>query len=136
MKRRSEHLVEKRDGRMEYLRATKLARSVHLALQSVGVQEDWRALEVTTAVLAGIRYRRDAAGAAGRMLSTQELAAAVTGVLCATGYDAAAVAFEATAQERERRRRALVLGRGSAIVNEGPAALPMRPARTNRLQGD
>ena len=44
MKRRTEHLVEKRDGRREFLRATKLARSVHLALYEIGVDEDWRAL--------------------------------------------------------------------------------------------
>jgi hypothetical protein len=44
MKRRTEHLVEKRDGRTEFLRATKLARSIHLAMHSVGVDEDWRAL--------------------------------------------------------------------------------------------
>ena len=56
MKRRSEHLVQKRDGRTEFLRATKLARSIHLALQSVGVDEDWRALDVSTAVLAGLDF--------------------------------------------------------------------------------
>ena len=47
MKRRTEHLVEKRDGRTEFVRATKLARSIHLALSSVGVDEDWRAIEET-----------------------------------------------------------------------------------------
>ena len=58
MKRRTEHLVEKRDGRTEFLRATKLARSIHLALHSTGVDEDWRALEVTSTVLAGLRDRK------------------------------------------------------------------------------
>lgn len=55
MKRRTEHLVEKRDGRTEYLRATKLARSIHLALVSVGVDEDWRALELANVVLLALR---------------------------------------------------------------------------------
>jgi hypothetical protein len=58
MKRRTEHLVEKRDGRREYLRATKLARSIHLALCGVGVDEDWRALELANVVLEGLRRRR------------------------------------------------------------------------------
>ena len=58
MKRRAEHLVEKRDGRTEWLRTTKLARSVHQALCSVGVNEDWRALEVANAVIQGVRARR------------------------------------------------------------------------------
>lgn len=133
MKRRSEHLVRKRDGRTEFLRATKLARSVHLALQSVGVDEDWRALEVTTAVLTGLRCRREAVaeGEAG-VLSTVELASAVQGVLVANGHAAAAVAFEAMQRERTLRRQMLSpTGRGLAIVNEGPVSLP-KPSQ-NRL---
>lgn len=133
MKRRSEHLVRKRDGRTEFLRATKLARSVHLALQSVGVDEDWRALEVTTAVLAGLRCRREAVadGEAG-VLSTVELASAVQGVLAANGHAAAAVAFEAMQRERNLRRAMLSpTGRGLGFVNEGPVSLP-KPSH-NRL---
>ena len=139
MKRRSEHLVRKRDGRMEFLRATKLARSVHLALKSVGVDEDWRALDVTTAVLAGLRSRREQVLVDGApVLSTQELAAAVQGVLVANGHAAAAVAFESTQRERELRRAMLSLSsRGLSIVNEGPVALPpVGSFGSNRLAKD
>ena len=58
MKRRTEHLVLKRDGRTEFLRATKLARSIHLALHSVGVDEDWRAIEIASVALQTIRAMR------------------------------------------------------------------------------
>ncbi len=136
MKRRSEHLVKKRDGRMEFLRATKLARSVHLALQSVGVDEDWRALDVTTAVLAGLRARREQVLLDGApVLSTTELASAVQGVLVANGHAAAAVAFEATQKDRALRRAMLSSrGRGLSIVNEGPVSLPpIGPSSSNRL---
>ncbi|MEY4829817.1 MAG: hypothetical protein RLZZ562_1613 [Planctomycetota bacterium] len=136
MKRRSEHLVKKRDGRMEFLRATKLARSVHLALQSVGVDEDWRALDVTTAVLAGLRSRREQVLLEGApVLSTIELASAVQGVLVANGHAAAAVAFEATQKDRALRRAMLSSrGRGLSIVNEGPVSLPpIGPSSSNRL---
>ena len=118
MKRRAEFLVEKRDGRTEFLRATKLARSVHLALRSAGVDEDWRALEVASAVLAGLRDKREREQAAGRpasVLTTSELADAVTNVLAATGQASAAVAFATIGAERLRRRRALAtLGRPGA----------------------
>jgi len=146
MKRRSEHLVQKRDGRLEFLRATKLARSIHLALCSVGVDEDWRALEVTTAVLAGLRHRQqngsaapagaapehDGAAAApaarASLLTTGDIAAAVQHVLVATGQPAAAVAFDAVATERRRRRSVLAAAeRGAALLAEGPAAAAQLP---------
>ena len=122
MKRRSEHLVQKRDGRVEFLRATKLARSIHLALRSVGVDEDWRALEVSAAVLTGLRYQKTAAASdAPSVLTTADLATAVQHVLVATGQPAAAVAFDAVASERQRRRSVLA---GAVAVAEGPAVLP------------
>lgn len=136
MKRRSEHLVQKRDGRQEFLRATKLARSVHLALQSVGVDEDWRALEITSAVLTGLRCRREAVADSGAaVLSTTELASAVQGVLAANGHAAAAVAFEAMQKERSLRRAMLSSGgRTMSIVNEGPVVLPsVASSGMNRL---
>ena len=130
MKRRSEHLVEKRDGRTEFLRATKLARSVQQALQSVGVDEDWRALEVTAAVLAGLRLKQQRQrdeGRVTRVLSTREIADAVQNVLVATGQPAAAVAFGAVAAERSHRRTALAVP-GRALVSEGPGLDTMRAA--------
>ncbi|MGE3174489.1 MAG: hypothetical protein AB7O97_17800 [Planctomycetota bacterium] len=132
---------------MEFLRATKLARSVHLALQSVGVDEDWRALEVTNAVLTGLRVRRglpvaataDVAADGGSaapppVLGTDELASAVQHVLVVTGQPAAAVAFDAVATERRRRRSVLAAGDRGLGVNEGPAALAAPDAPINRLR--
>jgi len=117
MKRRTEHLVEKRDGRREFLRATKLARSIHLALYGIGVDEDWRALELATVVLEGLRQRqRDTNGVEpvgkpqeGRelVLTTAELADAVQHILVVTGQPAAAVSYGAVQAERARRRVAV-----------------------------
>lgn len=134
MKRRAEHLVQKRDGRREYLRATKLARSIHLALQSTGIDEDWRALDLANVVLMALRRKHDATVAMeGAMLSTSELGDAVQHVLVVTGQPAAAVAYGAVAAERSRRRQSLtLLGRttdfGAAAVASplavGGSALP------------
>ena len=74
MRRRKEHLVEKRDGRREFMRSTKLARSIHLALHSVGVDEDWRALELASVVLAALRER----GAATTVAATDLVKSAGT----------------------------------------------------------
>ena len=126
MKRRSEHLVRKRDGRTEFLRATKLARSIHCALHSVGVDEDWRALEVANVVLHALRQKRsaEAAGKEAIVLSTAEIADAVQHVLVVTGQPSAAVAYGAVAAERTRRRESLAtLGRFAPGVAPGLAAL-------------
>ncbi len=112
MKRRTEHLVEKRDGRREFLRATKLARSIHLALFEIGVDEDWRALELATVVLEGLRTRRtgdpEASVPGGSLvLSTDEIADAVQHLLVVTGQPAAAVSYGAVQAERGRRRHSV-----------------------------
>lgn len=125
MRRRAEHLVEKRDGRREFLRATKVARSIHLAMHSVGVDEDWRALELANVVLGGLRHKRGAPGDgdADVVLTTAAIADAVQHLLVVTGQPAAAVAYGAVAAERERRRRSLAtLGRSGAFVAPAPAA--------------
>ena len=106
MKRRKEHLVEKRDGRREFLRATKLARSIHLALYEIGVDEDWRAIELATVVLEGLRTRRGGADS-GVVLNTHEIADAVQHALVVTGQPAAAVCYGAVQAERARRRGAV-----------------------------
>ena len=131
MKRRTEHLVEKRDGRTEFLRATKLARTIHLALHSVGVDEDWRALDLANVLLLALRERRAAAAGDGArpdrapVLTTTELADAVQHLLVVTGQPAAAVAYGAVAAERTRRRRSLAtLGRFGEPVAAGPVAAP------------
>jgi uncharacterized protein (UPF0218 family) len=110
MKRRTEHLVQKRDGRREFLRATKLARSIHLALQGAGIDEDWRAIELAGVVIEALRRKRSAAAAHGEavLLTTAEIADAAQQALVATGQPAAAVQFGAVAAERRRRRQSLV----------------------------
>ena len=97
MKRRAEHLVQKRDGRREFLRATKLARSIHLALHSVGVDEDWRALEMANVVLLALRQKKrpDGTDADEVMLTTSEISDAVQHLLVVTGQPTAAVSFGA-----------------------------------------
>ncbi|MCR9243990.1 MAG: hypothetical protein NXI31_03090 [bacterium] len=136
MKRRKEHLVEKRDGRREFMRSTKLARSIHLAMHSVGIDEDWRAIEFANVVLTALRERVGAARAdgAGRsraaageasVLRTADIADAVQHVLVATGQPNAAVAYGAVAAERARRHRPLAtLGRSSGGPGVGPHAAP------------
>lgn len=135
MKRRTEHLVEKRDGRREFLRATKLARSIHLALFEIGVDEDWRALELATVVLEGLRTRRSRDGAASGagasasksgavVLNTSEIADAVQHLLVVTGQPAAAVSYGAVQAERVRRRQsvATMAAPASVALAERPAA--------------
>lgn len=107
MKRRAEFLVEKRDGRSEWLRATKLARSIHLALAAVGAGEAWRAVDLAEAVLGGLRKRSLLRGDS-ESLTTIEIADAVQQVLIATGFPGAAWAY--TKVGAERRRRGALLG--------------------------
>ena len=103
MKRRTEFLVEKRDGRRVWLRASKLARSIFLALQSAEIDEPWRAMDLASSVLTGLRSKHgdDA------VLTTDLLAEAVQRVLEATGFQVAAGAYDRVGAERRRRRVAL-----------------------------
>lgn len=110
VKRRAELLVEKRGGQVQWLRATKLARSILLALQAEGEPDEWRALDLAATVLAGLRVRK---GRRRRNLTTDEVAAAVTEVLLATGFPGAAQAYVDVAAERARRARTLA-GTGAA----------------------
>ena len=105
MKRRAEFLVDKRDGRREWLRATKLAHSIYLALRSAdtcATGEAWRAVDLASSVLTGLRSVHGQA-----VLTTDQLAAAVARVLMATGFPLAAFAYERCGAERRRRRWAL-----------------------------
>ncbi len=108
MKRKAEFLVEKRDGRREWLRATKLTRSILLAFSSVDadepdVDEPWRAMDVACSVLTGLRSLQGE----GAVLTTDSLSEAVPRVLLATGHANAAGAYERVGAEQQRRRRAL-----------------------------
>jgi hypothetical protein len=131
MKRRAEHLVQKRDGRREFLRATKLARSIHLALHSVGVDEDWRALELANVTLEALRQKRGKGGSpdAALLLTTTEIADAVQHLLVVTGQPTAAVSFGAVAAERTRRRQSLATLSRTAVA---APALTSREARLGR----
>lgn len=149
MRRRTEHLVEKRDGRTEFLRATKLARSIHLALHSVGVDEDWRALELANVVLMALRQKQEAQAAesngGGRatatVLSTADIGEAVQHLLVVTGQPAAAVAYTGVAAERSRRRGSLALlsrgdGGGSMAPVLGRSGLGGNPQTGRGPQAD
>lgn len=130
MKRRTEHLVEKRDGRREFLRATKLARSVHLALYAIGVDEDWRAIEVASAVLEGLRERRKNVAEVGPVvLTTSEIADSVQHLLVVTGQPAAAVSYGAVQAERARRRHAV----GGAVATMPMPSAPIPTALQRKM---
>lgn len=135
MKRRAEHLVQKRDGRREFLRATKLARSIHLALHSVGIDEDWRALEMANVVLTALRQKKRPGEVVGDdevMLTTSEISDAVQHLLVVTGQPTAAVSFGAVAAERVRRRQSLATMARTAVA--APSTVDTLLARERRLQ--
>ena len=138
MKRRAEHLVQKRDGRREFLRATKLARSIHLALHSVGVDEDWRAIEVANVVVHALRQKCErGVGSSDVMLTTSAIADAVQHGLVVTGQPAAAVAYGAVAAERTRRRQSLAtLGRSAELGLAAGAAPVAMPSTSRRFAGE
>lgn len=136
MKRRAEHLVQKRDGRREFLRSTKLARSIHLALHSVGVDEDWRALELANVVLQALRQKRRPADEAADhvVLTTTEISDAVQHLLVVTGQPTAAVSFGAVAAERTRRRQSLATLSRTSGLGAPLSTEPVLVARERRLQ--
>ncbi|MGB3967743.1 MAG: hypothetical protein WBO45_13510 [Planctomycetota bacterium] len=122
--------MHKRDGRREFLRATKLARSIHLALHSVGVDEDWRALELANVALTALRQKkRPGEVGDGVVLTTAEIADAVQHLLVVTGQPAAAVSFGAVAAERSRRRASLATLSRPGVGDGLPAAIAARLGR-------
>ena len=112
MKRSTGFQVRKRDGRTEWLRATKLARSIGMAVaaglgEDFSVHgltgEDWRTADLTAAILTGLREQHGR----GSLLTTPCLADAVQQVLVATGYPRAAEAHSRVGGEQRRRRAVL-----------------------------
>ena len=116
MKRQASQRVIKRDGRTEWLRVTKLARSIGRAIStargvdydvlyprldvgSADVGEAWHTLEVGSAVLAGLRQTMTA----GAALSSEAISEAVQQVLFATGLPGAAEAYARVGGEQLRR---------------------------------
>ena len=121
MKRRAEFLVRKRDGRKEWLRATKLGRSIQLAAAAATagdvIVEEWWAMELTDAVLQGLRQKCCKAG----VLSTARLAEAVQQVFVATGFPQAAEVYRRAGAEQRHRRavlRARCLIDGAVVAPE------------------
>ncbi len=124
MKRTQEFLVQKRDGRREWLRSTKLARSIHRALTAAGPCEEWRAFELASTVLTGLRQKHGLR----RAMTTNELATAVERVLQATGFQVAAFHYAKVRVEFVQRRRLL----GAAAI---PSDLPTVFDGSDRLTG-
>jgi len=95
---------------------TKLARSIHCAMAAAGQGDDWRAVEIASSVLEGLRQRlRDEPRTGAPILTSEELSDAVECVLKATGYARAALFYAGTRIERQRRSRLLAdRGLGSA----------------------
>ena len=94
-------LVEKRDGRVQPMRATKLARSMCLALAQSGCGGEERAIELAGLVLQrlGARCRR--------RVTSHEIEDAVQQVLLHAGLAAAACWHHRVAGGQRHRRRLL-----------------------------
>jgi hypothetical protein len=126
VKRRAEYLVEKRDGRREWLSATKLARSIHVALVAAQEPEVWRAGDLAEAVLTGVRVLGRLRGVQPEVpLPTPVLAGAVQRVLVAAGMPLAAAAYAQVRAERRRRREVVreIAGAGHATEQRARALL-------------
>jgi hypothetical protein len=93
--------VAKRDGRREWLRAAKIARSIHLALNAAGVAAPaGSGIELAQRVLTALwRERSEAAP-----LPATRIAAAVVRQLVAAGLPAVALQYERAGAELRRRR--------------------------------
>jgi len=122
MKRRAEFLVRKRDGRKEWLRATKLGRSIQRAVEAATagevVIEEWWAMDLTAAVLQGVRHMRQR----GEVLTTADLAQAVERVFLAVGFPQAAEAYRRAGAAQRHRRRVLERRRAIESAAVGPEA--------------
>ncbi|MFO1052147.1 MAG: hypothetical protein U1F36_08025 [Planctomycetota bacterium] len=108
MKRNAAFLIQKRDGRREWLRATKLARSIHLALVSAGECDGTDALELASAVLRDVAARHATSlRAETRMVTSGELAQGVSRALFASGRSRAAACFVEAARSKSTMKFAL-----------------------------
>lgn len=130
MQRRARFRVRKRNGRTQWLRSSKLARSIARALTVAGSQsnraashcvpgEEWRTVDLTTTVLTGLRRELHD----DQPLDTARIGEAVQQMLCATGFVDAAAAFARAGSEQHRRRTAM----RDALATEQPGALVHLP---------
>lgn len=123
MKRRAEYLVSKRDGRKEWLRATKLARSIHMAMSASGASETWRSIDIASTVLMGLRSKLGSRAP----LSSAQIALASQQVLAALGFVGAADLYSRVGARQRRRQRLL-----RDLMRDRPGEstiLPQRPAK-------
>lgn len=152
MKRQASFRIRKRDGRVEWLRSSKLARSIARALLAAEsilddrvtqvafsvddpggglvaeFREDWRAIDLATAVLTGLCGETRVADDEVPMWRSERVAQAVQRVLSANGYAAAATAYTRARTLQCRRRgvleAAMLLGRPNhsrdAVDGDGP----------------
>lgn len=157
MRRTARYRIRKRDGRIEWLRTSKLGRSIHRAMQTAADEvgdveageaagllpgEEWRTLDLVSGVVAALReeFGEDA------LLSTARLAEAVPQALWAAGLPLAARAFTRVGGEQLRQRAALHLAmppqaaelsgacapdrlRGGEESRHQPGSVPQRRAR-------
>ncbi len=131
MKRQASFRIRKRDGRVEWLRSSKLARSIARALMAAEsvlderatqvafavddpgggltaeFKEDWRAIDLATAVLTGLCGEAGVADGEVPMWTSERVAQAAQRVLSANGYAAAATAY-ARARNLQTRRRGVL----------------------------
>lgn len=101
MNRRAEYLVCKRDGRREWLRATKLAHSVRLAMEGAGYHDTWRAVDIAGTVIAGLRSKHGEE----ESLHSVEIAAATAAVLGAVVSTTASARYQAFAVRKREQQR-------------------------------
>jgi len=113
---------------------------VHLALYEIGVDEDWRALELASVVLEGLRQKRKASQSSSPtampvggpvVLTTTEIADSVQHLLVVTGQPTAAVAYGAVQVERARRRQVVGIGGAASngVTSSGVAGTGANPSR-------
>ena len=155
MKRQASFRVRKRDGRVEWMRASKLSRSIALALTAAEslvderapqvafsvddpggglvteCQEDWRAIDMATAVITGLCGELDDSSDEIAKWTAERIAQAVQQVLSATGYEAAATAYARARDIQSRRRGVLHAAMPSADADhtqgiEGKGAFAQR----------
>ncbi|MGE0141706.1 MAG: hypothetical protein AB7I19_02310 [Planctomycetota bacterium] len=127
MKRNVQFLIQKRDGRSEWLRASKIARSLQRACEAAGVP-DCDVFDLTAKVMRDLSTRatiaapssgdRSTAGSGGSSapgsgaaesiaLTADAVAASVTRVLYASGLTTAATCYVVAARERSARKQVL-----------------------------
>lgn len=97
MQRHVGFLIVKRDGRREWLRATKIARSVHAALLAAGETDEGRALDLAMGVVSAL-------GAAPDGLDTVTVAERVRVTMVQRGHTLAALLYTEFGQRRRAVR--------------------------------